>query len=53
MNARRRMKWHDVNTIVNHYPMSSVTSLICMGCAAELVNVPFVLFVVNSQPGHS
>ena len=44
---------HGLNTIVNHYPMSPVTNLICVGCAADLVNVPFVLFVVNSHRSHS
>ena len=33
--------------------MSPVTRLICVGCAADLVNVPFVLFVVKSHRSHS
>jgi hypothetical protein len=38
---------------MNRYPTSPVTNLICVGGAADPVNMPFVLFVVNSHRGHS
>jgi hypothetical protein len=53
MNSTTKDEWHHTNTIVNHHPITPVTNLICLGCAADLVNVPFVLFVMNSQRGHS
>jgi hypothetical protein len=45
MNSTTKDEWHHANTIVNHHPITPVNNLICVGCAADLVNVPFVLFV--------
>ena len=40
-------------TIVNQHPMTPVTNLTCVRRATNLVNVPFVLFVVKGHRSHS
>ena len=40
-------------TIVYHHPMTPLTNLNCVSRATDLVDVPFVLFVVNGHRSHS